>query len=312
MNRPEVVKFLAEHHWVASIEQLRELKVTKSALEHARRTGSVRSPVKGVVVAHGVGLTLEGRALLAQLAAGGQAFVSGPTAGILHGLRAMPTVIVEITIRERRLIVAPPSCRIVRTSWIDEERDVRVRDDGIRVASPLRMLFGLAGQFNQFRFERAAEDAWHKGLVTPDDAWEYLELIRRSGRGGVKRMSEWLEKAALRDRPAQSGLELDVLDIVERAGLPEPERQHPLRLPSGEVIHLDIAWPAIRLAIEPGHSWWHGGDLGQRRDQARDRACSAVGWLVIRYDEQAARRPAATAVELRAVYLARSQAPEAR
>jgi len=153
---------------------------------------------------------------------------------------------------------------------------------------------------------------WHKALVTPEQAWEYLEEIRRSGRGGVKRMADWLERAALRDRPAQSGLELDLLAIVERAGLPEPARQHPLRLPSGEVIHLDIAWPALRLAIEPGHSWWHGGDLGQRRDHARDRACSAVGWQVIRYDEHAARRPAATAAELQAVYRARSQSVEAR
>ena len=209
-------------------------------------------------------------------------------------------------------MLLPAQCRLVRAHWLDEERDVILRPDGIRVASPLRMLFGLAGQFNQFRFERAAEDAWHKQLVTPDEAWEYLEVVRRSGRGGVKRMADWLERAAVRDRPAQSGLELDLLAIVERADLPEPERQHPLRLLSGEIIHLDIAWPPIRLAIEPGHSWWHGGDLGQRRDQARDRACSAVGWQVIRYDEQAARRPAATASELRAVYRARSQSPDAR
>ncbi len=59
------------------------------------------------------------------------------------------------------------------------------------------MLFGLAGQFNQHRFERAAEDVWHKGLATPEEAWAYLEAIRRSGRGGVKRMADWLEKAAL-------------------------------------------------------------------------------------------------------------------
>ena len=44
------------------------------------------------------------------------------------------------------------------------------------------------------------------------------------------------------------------------AGLPEPIRQHPLLLLTGELIHLDIAWPEVRLAVEPGHSWWHGGD----------------------------------------------------
>jgi hypothetical protein len=311
MNRPDVVKFLAEHHWVASVEQLRALKVTPDALKHARRIGAVTSPVHGVVTVPGVQLTVEGRALLAQFAAGREAFVSGPTAGALHGLRSMPTAVVEVTVL-RRHVVLPSHCHLVQTHWIVEERDVCVRDDGIRVASPLRMLFGLAGQFNQFRFERAAEDAWHKGLVSPEDAWEYLELIRRSGRGGVKRLADWLEKATLRDRPAQSGLELDLLALIEAAGLPDPARQHPLRLPSGETIHLDIAWPRIRLAVEPGHSWWHGGDLGQRRDQARDRACSAVGWMVVRLDEQAAKDRAAVIHELRAVHRARSQELQGR
>ena len=59
------------------------------------------------------------------------------------------------------------------TSWIDEERDIEMRTDGIRVATPLRMLFGLARRFSQHRFERAAEDVWHKGLVSPDQAGEY-------------------------------------------------------------------------------------------------------------------------------------------
>jgi hypothetical protein len=312
MNRPDVVKFLAEHHWVASIEQLWDLRVTPSALKHADRIGAVLSPVQGVVTVPGVELTLEGRALLAQLAAGGEAFVSGVTAGALHKLRGMPTARIEITIKQRRRLILPDNGRLVRTSWIDEKRDVEVRDDGIRLAAPLRMLFGLAGQFNQHRFERAAEDVWHRGLVTPEQVWDYLEAIRRSGRGGVRRMEVWLEKTLPRERPSQSGLELDLLELIDRAGLPEPERQYPLRLPSGETVHLDIAWPAIGLAVEPGHSWWHGGDLGQRRDQARDRACSTVGWLVLRFDEAAVQDGVAVIRELQAVYRTRSQGAEGR
>ena len=61
--------------------------------------------------------------------------------------------------------------------------------------------------------------------------------------------------------------------------------QFPLVIGSGEVIHLDIAWPDIRLAVEPGASWWHGGDRAQRRDQERDRACTEVGWMTLRFDE---------------------------
>ncbi|HEU4842508.1 MAG TPA: hypothetical protein VFT09_13735, partial [Ilumatobacteraceae bacterium] len=164
----------------------------------------------------------------------------------------------------------------------------------------------LAGRFGQHRFERAAEDVWHKGLVTPEQADDYLTAIRRSGRTGVRRMEHWLEKTSLRPRPAQSGLELDLVDMIERVGLPTPVRQLPLTLPSGETIHLDLAWPGVRLAIEPGHSWWHGGDLRQRADQSRDRACALVGWLVHRYDESATRDRDATARELLALYRSRA------
>jgi hypothetical protein len=58
----------------------------------------------------------------------------------------------------------------------------------------------------------------------------------------------------------------------------------------------------VRLAIEPGHSWWHGGDLRQRADQARDRACALLGWHVHRYDESAAADLVGTGRELLALY----------
>jgi hypothetical protein len=167
------------------------------------------------------------------------------------------------------------------------------------------MLFGLAADFGQFRFERAAEDAWHLGLVTPAAAADYLERHRCRGKDGVATMDAWLERVLGRSRPAQSDLELDLLDALGHVGLPEPVRQHPLRLPTGDTIHLDIAWPALRLAVEPGASWWHGGDLGQRRDHARDRACGELGWHVVRFDETLRANPLAAARQVLTIYVQR-------
>ena len=302
MNRPEVVQFLATHDWIASVEQLRQLGVTKAALQHARRTGVVVTPHQGIVQVAGTTLSFEGRARLAQLVAGGEAFVSGPTAGALYGLRQMPRLRVEVTVLHRRRVVLPTDARLVRTSWLDDERDIVVHPNGMRVASPLRMLFGCAAQFNDHRFRLAAEDAWLKRLVTPDDARSYLTMIRRSGRAGVRCMNEWLQRCSELSGPAQSGFELDLIDAIERVGLPTPKRQHPVVLESGEDIHLDIAWPRIRLALEPGHSWWHGGELRRRRDEARDRACGVVGWQVLRYGEDARRRLQATVNEIVKLY----------
>ena len=91
MNHPEVIRFLVAHHGVASVDQLRGLNFGKHALVRARRQGLLVSPARGVVALAGRELSFEGRAVVAQLAAGGEAFVSGPSAGVLHGLRGMPT-----------------------------------------------------------------------------------------------------------------------------------------------------------------------------------------------------------------------------
>jgi hypothetical protein len=132
------------------------------------------------------------------------------------------------------------------STWIDCN-DVIVRDDGLRIAVPPRMLLGIAARF--------------------DD-----------------------------------GLEIKVARAAVTAGLPEPVRQHPLTLADGIVIHLDLAWPDIMLGFEPGHSWWHGGDLGQRVDQQRRRACAAVGWQVESYDESAAGNLPSVGAEIAAIY----------
>ena len=124
MNRPDVLALFAAQHWVAAWHQLQQLGITRSAVSRARQRGLVTSPLRGVVAVAGVELSLAGRALAAQLAAGSEAFVSGPTAGALHGLRNMPRQRIEVTIPEHRRVTLPPGHRLVRTSWIDEPRDV--------------------------------------------------------------------------------------------------------------------------------------------------------------------------------------------
>lgn len=307
MNRPDVLHLMTRQHGVACLRQYRALGIGNDVVSAACRRGSLQRIHRGVYAIAGSTLSFEGRGLALQLLAGTGSFLSGPTAAVLHGLRGMPTTPIEVTISEARRATLPAPHRLVLTSWIDESRDVELRADGTRLATPLRTLFGLARLFGQHRFERAAEDVWHRGLVTPDDAADYLAVVRRSGKEGVIRMEHWLEKATFRARPSQSRLESRFVQLIEQVGLPTPIRQLPLTLPSGETIHLDIAWQDVRLAVEPGHSWWHGGDLRQRADQARDRACALVGWLVVRYDEAAASDPAATARELHALHRRRAE-----
>ena len=218
----------------------------------------------------------------------------------------MPTSSVHFTLPMESRARLPRWVSLHRTGWYDARRDRERLADGLVVASPERMLFGLGAAFNQHRFRRAAEDAWHLGLTDPQGMAAYLERHRCRGKDGVSTVERWLDHALAQPRPAQSGLELDLIEALERTGLPTAVRQHELELPDGEPVHLDIAWPRIRLAIEPGATWWHGGDERQRRDQQRDLACAELGWQVIRLDETLRKNVGAAARRIGQLYRRRA------
>jgi hypothetical protein len=279
--------------------------VSRSAVQRATKAGWMIPFTTNTLRIASAPDSFSARCQAVTLEVDGVGYLSGQTAARIYGLRQMTTARLEVMIPHGRRLALPSWGMVRRTSWYSATDRNPTRTD-LAVAAPLRMLFSLAATFNQYRFERAAEDAWHLELVSPAEARAYLELHRCRGKDGVRRMEIWLERALPRERPSQSGLELDFLDVIERIGLPAPTRQHPLTLIDGEVVHIDIAWPSIRLGIEPGAMWWHGGDEGQRRDQARDVACGEVGWQILRFDDRLRDDPIAAARRVERVYRARA------
>ena len=300
-----LLKMLANQHGVISKSQLREGHGWRgSRISRARTNGIFRDVTSTVLRLASSPETFPMRCMALQLHLDDRCFLSSTTAGRLHGLRSMSPTPVRATIPETSRRDRPSWARLDRSSWFDGDDWVR-RDDGLIVATPLRMLFGLAAVLHPFRFARAAEDAWNLRLITPEQAADYLQRHRCRGKNGVRVMERWLEGALEQQRPAQSGLEQLLIECLVSVGLPEPERQYPITLASGEVIHLDIAWPSRLLAVEPGAARWHGGALEQRRDQARDRACSEQGWHVIRFDESLRDDPMAAARQVQRIYATR-------
>jgi hypothetical protein len=314
IQRPGVLALFMAQHGVASTAQLAELGISASAVHRAVRAGLVERVLPGVLGLAGGWSRFESRCAAATLAAGADGFLSECTAATLHGVERLPTGPIHVTTHERHKHRWPEWVCVHTTSWLDvEERPPR--DDLLVVASPLRTLFGLASALDEYPFRRAAEALWRTGLVTPSDARAYLGRIRRQGRTGVARLERWIDRVDGQESPVDSGLELLLADLATEAGLPEPVRQHSLRLRSGRTIHLDLAWPELRLAVEPGHTRWHGSDDRLRADQARDRGCAEVGWMVVRFDESVWERRDLTVRELRRIHhrraedLGRSPAP---
>ena len=145
MHRPDVFKFFAEHHWVASVDRAaREggRRLGDLPRSQARRSSARRSGASSCV--GDVELSFEGRARLAQLAARRRRRSSAdrrPASSTGCGACRRETI--EVTVHERSTADAPEldagSCARAGSA---SDRDVEERDDGIRVATPLRMLFG--------------------------------------------------------------------------------------------------------------------------------------------------------------------------
>ena len=305
----ELLTLAARQHGAISLEQLAALGRSRSAVSRARSRGVLVDVAFGVVRIASSPETFRQRCMTLQLQADSVGFIGGTTAARILGLRAMPETPVNYT-APRTFRRTPPSWADLHiTRWYDEVADRQVLSDGLVVATPMRMLWGLAATFNQYRFERAAEDAWNLGLVSPPAAADYLERHRCRGKDGVTRLETWLEQALGRSRATQSNLERRLIEALEVVGLPTPERQFPLLLASGEVIHLDIAWPDVKLAVEPGDSAFHSARRAVRRDQARDRACVELGWRVVRFDESIRSDFTAAARQVQRIYASRR--PEA-
>ena len=60
---------------------------------------------------------------------------------------------------------------------------------------PHRMLLALAAAFNDYRFERAAEDAWCAGRSPPQSCATFLESRASTSRRGAARFGRWVRAA---------------------------------------------------------------------------------------------------------------------
>lgn len=114
-----------------------------------------------------------------------------------------------------------------------------------------------------------------RGLTSPAALAEIAARFA-DRRGGVRARRVF----ELTDPAAQSPPESHLRVRLVLAGLPRPVAQHPVRLPSGLVLHPDLAWPEFRVAVEyDGH--WHSDPEQLHRDRRRLNHLVAAGWTVL-------------------------------
>ena len=125
----------------------------------------------------------------------------------------------------------------------------------------------------------------------------HLEVARR-GRNGTVMLRALLERRGVGDPLGDTGFEQKALDVVSRAGLPDPVPQFCVR--DGEfVAYIDLAWPAEMVALECDSLAYHYGDRSHQGDRTRRQRLTLLGWDVYEYTyDDVTKRPATVLREL--------------
>jgi very-short-patch-repair endonuclease len=217
----------------------------------------------------GVPVTWKQRALAACLVAGRGAVVSHRSAAVLWGVSGFRPGTVEITVPDGRS-VRSPLARVHRSA--DVSGVVR---DGIPVTRPARTVADLANVVGGAILEEAVDDVLCRRLCRLD------ELAPSPGRRGTASLRAVLgawQPGALPDGVA----EMRIVRQLLAAGLPQPVRQHEIRVGGTFVARVDLAYPEHRLAIELDGFRWHAGRGPFRSDRTRGNRIEAAGWRLLR------------------------------
>lgn len=249
---------------------------SKWTLHRLAASGHVLPFRRGVWVVAGSPRNYEQAVLGVVLAAGKLAWASHRTAAKLRRLLVPPPEVIDVlTLPDRR----------VRLDGVAHHRNelIVVGDVGelgpIPITSVARTLVDCTPWLPGKALRAAVNDARRRKLVTLEDieaAHAAVDERRRTGRHLVRPMRPIL---AVHDLPGGSERELDVLDVLRRAGLPLPVQQHPVVV-AGRQRYLDYAYVPEKVYLE-----FDGfGEHGLIRevfddDRERDGELVLMGWL---------------------------------
>ncbi|MFG1758471.1 hypothetical protein [Micromonospora echinofusca] len=218
---------------------------------------------------------------IAVLAAGPAAVLGGLTAAQAWGLRGYDSRIVDVLLpAPHQSRALPPGVRLHRTTLLGEEDVLHVGQPPRTM--PARSLVDAAQWVVTDEQARAVVAAgFQQRLVGGDDLHMVLNRMLRVRRRSLIRRTA--EDAA---GGAHSLAELDFLDLVRRAGLPEPSRQAVRRDADGRRRYLDVWFGRWRVHVEidggqhldPATAW---ADMRrQKRPVGRRRPGPFPAWAV--------------------------------
>jgi very-short-patch-repair endonuclease len=273
-----VLELAGEHHGLVRSDLLGAIGVDRSALARLTAAG-VLEPFGGPGIRRVAGgeVTPHQRLLAAAWASGPGSAASHRAAAWLWGLDPITRLAVEVS-------VPPGAARRPAGVSLHHASDLVpgavTRVDGIPVTEPTLTLVDLASVVTADDLECAFDSALRQGLTSLARAEARLRRSGRRGRNGAAAFRALVEGRREVDGVTESVFETRLVQVLRRAGLPEPVRQHVLSDGWGVIGRFDCAYPPARVAIEADSVRHHHSRARFEADRERRARAEALGWRV--------------------------------
>lgn len=274
-QRERAISALASRqHGVVTTRQLVSIGFSKGSIAHRERQDRLHRVHRGVyAVGHGR-LTTAGRQMAAALACGEGVALSHVSAAGPLGLLGEHGGTVHVTALPGNGSASRSGVRVHRGRAL-EARDV-THVDVRPVTTVARTLVDLGDVVSPAYVRRAfvrAEQARAIDMTAIDHV-----LARAGRRRGPAILRALLAVYDPRWHDTRSELELAMLDLAERSGLPEPNVNEWLL---GRFL-VDFLWRDARLIVETDGREFHATATARRDDARRDHALRRAGFRVMR------------------------------
>lgn len=245
------------------------------------------------------------RVLAACLAAGPNAVASHRAAAVVWELDGAYEGPVELTCVQTS--DPDPRRTILHRTLRWDERDRTIRR-GIPVTTVNRTLIDYGAVVPRLLVERAVEDAINRGLTSEGGLRRAMGRSCGKGCRGCGTL-RWVLDHRPEGKPARSGFEVILLDLIREYGLRIPHRNFTVLADGKAIAEIDLAYVDRMIAIEADGRRWHSTRRAHERDVARQKRLEQLGWTVLRFTwDEVMHHPAAAAARIAAVLCGSSAA----
>lgn len=286
-------RVLARQQSLITTEQADEARISRKGCQRLVDRGVWERLDHGVYGPTGVPLTPQRRLMLALLLAPAGSLASHRSCAALLAVGGLVNPAPEITI---------PRGSTLRRPWltVHESTDLALADrcvvEGIPSTGPRRLAMDLGSVVSEERYRHTVRELRSRYGVGFEQLLRTYLRHKRSGRNGGAALRDWLDRYADVGGIAESGLEQLALDAFLDAAL-QPTAQHWVQVEGGARYRIDLAFPALMIAVEVDGSQ-HEERPAQLADAERDAALEAMGWTVIRIKAKTFATDLARAIEL--------------